>query len=81
MEGEVTVSHGYRYLVCGIMVQTFFDLQTRARRGGRHFQTRQEALSFLESSWFETLCTSINLDPSYVKKEMLQGSVNKCKEA
>nr|WP_191964386.1 hypothetical protein [Aneurinibacillus sp. XH2] len=37
---------------------------------------RQEALGFLKTDWFETLCTAIDLDPSFVRKEMLRASAN-----
>lgn len=68
------MSFGYRVLVCEILIQTYFDLKIKARKGGRNFQTRQEALTFLKTAWFETLCTAIDLDPSIVRKEMLRAS-------
>lgn len=67
---------GYRVLVCAILVQTYLDLIPKARKGGRNFQRRQEALAFLKTDWFETLCAAVDLDPSYVKKEMLRASAN-----
>ncbi|NTZ20709.1 hypothetical protein EXW96_25300 [Paenibacillus sp. JMULE4] len=70
------MSFGYRVLVCAILIQTYFDLKTKARKGGRNFQMRQEALGFLKTDWFETLCTAIDLDPSFVRKEMLRASAN-----
>lgn len=68
----MNMSVGYRDLACQILVQTYNDLNAPADRGGQYFRVRQEALSFLYTEWFETLCNCIDLDPSYVRREMLR---------
>jgi hypothetical protein len=67
---------GYRTLVCELLILTYFDLKPRSKKGGKHFQTRQEALSFLNTAWFETLCAAIELEPGIVRRKMLQVSIS-----
>ena len=62
---------GYAQLVRELLILTYQDLHNRQRRGGRHFQHRQEALAFLHTEWFEYLCASIDLDPDYVRKRFI----------
>ncbi|WP_274651931.1 hypothetical protein [Paenibacillus humicola] len=68
---------GYRAMICELLMQTYGDLTPRAKKGGRNFQIRQEALTFLDSSWFETLCAAVELDPGSVRRRMLQTSVSR----
>lgn len=63
----------YRDLACEIVYQTYLDLQTTSRRGGENFLIRQDALAFLESDWFITLCLAINLDPAVARRNILKG--------
>ena len=58
---------GYAQLIRELLILTYHDLNNRQRTGGRNFQHRQEALAFLQTEWFEYLCTSIDLDPDYVR--------------
>ena len=62
---------GYRRLVCEIMMLTYYDLKEKGNRGGRRFQYKQEALSFVKSEWFELLCMGINLEPEATKENLL----------
>lgn len=68
---------GYSQLICELLLLTYQDINNRERRGGRHFQYRQEALAFIETEWFEFLCLSVNLDPDYVRNSFLRNSVGK----
>jgi len=63
----------YRDLACEILYQTYLDLQTKSRKGGENFLIRQDALTFLESDWFITLCLAVNLDPAAAKKKIMKG--------
>jgi hypothetical protein len=62
---------GYHELIHEILLTTYWDLQQRARKGGQIFRYRQDALAFLETEWFETLCQAVDLNPSLVKRSMI----------
>ncbi|MEX2460637.1 MAG: hypothetical protein WD469_04955 [Paenibacillaceae bacterium] len=62
---------GYRTLVCELLILTYFDLKPRSKKRGKNFQNRQEAVSFLNTSWFETLCAVVEMEPGIVRKKLL----------
>lgn len=65
---------GYTELICELLLLTFSDVKMRSKKGGKNFQKRQEALAFLETEWFETLCVAVDLDPLAVKHCVIQAS-------
>ena len=64
---------GYQALIGELLILTYLDVKPRAKKGGRYFQIRQEALSFLDTPWFETLCAAIELDSRSGKAEDASG--------
>lgn len=65
---------GYEDLVYEILLLTHFDLKQRGRKGGQNFRNRQDALAFMESQWFETLCHSVDLEPHTVKMNLMRAA-------
>ncbi|WP_276357656.1 hypothetical protein [Cohnella caldifontis] len=72
---------GYIHLVHEILLTTHWDLQLRARKGGQNFRHRQDALAFLDTEWFETLCQSVDLNPSCVRKNLIRVAYRTEKQA
>lgn len=72
---------GYYHLIYEILLITHFDLKQRARKGGRNFQDRQDALAFLETEWFEILCITVDLDHSRVRDSFISTSNNRSRKS
>lgn len=70
----VMLPTGYKDLICELLLLTLSDVKMRSKKGGEHFQKRQEALAFLESEWFEELCIAVDLDPLTTKTCMIRAS-------
>jgi hypothetical protein len=64
------IKQGYKNLILHILMSTKNDLQLAPYRKGEYFVRRQEALQFIESEWFEALCSAVNLEPSAARKHL-----------
>ncbi len=58
---------GYYLLIQEMLLLTKSDLKIRAKRTGQYFQIKQDALSFIQTEWFEALCFAVDLDPDAVR--------------
>lgn len=65
---------GYTELICELLLLTLSDIKVRSKKGGGNFQKRQEALTFIETEWFETLCIAIDMDPLATKHYFTRAS-------
>lgn len=71
------MTSGYYHLILEILMLAHFDLKNRERKGGVNFQYRHDALTFIETEWFEMLCEAVNLDPSWIRKGLIQSTIYK----
>lgn len=62
---------GYEKLIQEMLILTKQDLKIRSRKKGRFFQVRQDALTFIDTEWFEALCMAVQLDPEAVRHRLL----------
>jgi hypothetical protein len=53
---------GYCHLIREILMLTRSDLKIDAKKKGLHFMIRQDALSFIQTEWFEFLCIAMDLN-------------------
>lgn len=58
---------GYCLLILEMLLLTRSDLKIRAKNKGRFYQMRQDAIAFINTEWFESLCISVSLDPDAVR--------------
>ncbi|MEX2105087.1 MAG: hypothetical protein WD907_07175 [Bacilli bacterium] len=65
------LSKGHRYMILHVLLLTKNDLQIKTNRKGRNAYNRQEALAFIQTEWFETLCLSVQMEPSYVRARFI----------
>jgi hypothetical protein len=69
------ISPGYINLIHEILMLARSDLQYGVKkRRGKYVQIRNDALSFIHSEWFETLCIVVNLDPDVVCDQFLRSA-------
>jgi hypothetical protein len=73
----VIIPQGYVNLIQEILLLTKSDLRIRSKKKGEYFQMRQDALMFIHTDWFETLCLSVYLDPDAVRERFLRPEGNK----
>jgi len=67
------ISSGYVYLIHEVLMLTRSDLQFRVKKSrGKYVQMRHDALMFIGSEWFESLCIVVNLEPDAVRDQFLR---------
>jgi len=62
---------GYYQLIREMLLLTRSDLKIREKKKGQHFQIRQDALTFINTEWFESICFAVDLDPDAVRESFL----------
>lgn len=72
-----TRSSGYHTLICEVLLLTYSDLACKGRKGGENFKNRQDALTFIESAWFDFLCEAIDLDADRVRSNLIKAILNR----
>jgi len=68
---------GYYHLIREILLLTRSDLKIRSKKKGQYFQIRQEALLFIDTEWFESLCDSVGLDPDAARERLLYSNLDR----
>jgi hypothetical protein len=65
------MNQGYTNLILDVLLLTKSDLKMRSKKQGAFFQNKHEALTFVESEWFEALCIAVRLDPDAARERLL----------
>ncbi|GAA0854314.1 hypothetical protein GCM10008915_77420 [Bifidobacterium pullorum subsp. gallinarum] len=66
---------GYYNLIQEILILTRSDLKIRGKKKGHFYQIRQDAIAFIHTDWFDSLCYSVNLEPDAVRVSFLDDTI------
>lgn len=68
---------GYQQLILSILLQAKHDAKIIPKRKGKYYLSRldvlirQDAMYFMKTKWFEELCLTVDLEPSSVRRAIL----------